>query len=472
MRLLAAILTLCAALVAVPAAAAARAYVLIGDGGPVARVVTAAATCPVLRVDGRDVAMAVRFAAATVPQRPTASTPERSKPSAFPVTVCEARLPLETRRASVGGVALPLPKRVVRRIVVIGDTGCRIKAADNAAQACNDPVAFPFARIAARAAAEKPDLVVHVGDYLYRENPCPGDGHGNAHRDARGCAGSPWGYGWDAWDADFFTPAAPLLAAAPWAAVRGNHESCARAGQGWWRFLDGHVAVAATQTCDNPLEDQANDWSAPFAVGLGKGAQLVVLDLSIAPNKPLAADDWRAAAFEASYQALAGFAAQARFTIAADHQPILGFSANIGNGTTNLVGGNVGIQSVWGRHGVRQLPPGVSLLLSGHYHLWQQVGFAGDVPSQFITGFSGTLEDVVPLPDPLPTPASPAPGVTATSFASWVDGFGYMVLDRVSTSHWRATVHAADGRIVDRCRIDGTASRCTVARVPAEPTHP
>ncbi len=77
---------------------------------------------------------------------------------------------------------------------------------------------------------------------------------GNAHD----CAGSPWGYGWDAWNADFFTPAAPLLAAAPWAAVRGNHESCARAGQGWWRFLDGHAAVGRNadvrQTIARPAE--------------------------------------------------------------------------------------------------------------------------------------------------------------------------------------------------------------------------
>ena len=144
---------------------------------------------------------------------------------------------------------------------------------------------------------------------------------------------------------------------------------------------------------------------------LGGRAQVVVLDLAIAPNKPLDAGDWRFAAFEASYQTLATLATRARFTFAADHQPMLGFSATAKSGATTLVPGNVAIQSVWGVHGIRQLPPGVDVLLSGHYHLWQQVGFAGDVPSQFITGFSGTQEDVVPLPDPLPSGAAPAPGV-------------------------------------------------------------
>ena len=460
MRRLSALFAAVTTLLAGPALAANTAFVVMGDGGPIARVVTAATACPVLTVDGHATPMTVRFAAATVPQRPTASTPENSKPSAFPVTTCDAPLPPTARRASIGGAPLPLPRRTVRRIVVIGDTGCRIKAADHAAQACNDPAKFPFARIAARAAAERPDLIVHVGDYLYRENPCPDAAHG--------CDGSVWGYGWDAWAADFFTPAAPLLAAAPLAPVRGNHESCTRAGQGWWRFLDGHPA-AAGHDCDAAANDASGDWSPPFAVPLGRGAQLVVLDLAIAPNKPLAPDDWRFAAFERSYAALAALATHARFTFAADHQPVLGFSATEKTGTTTLVGGNVGIQSVWGAHGARMLPPGVDVLLSGHYHLWQQDGFAGDVPSQFITGFSGTLEDVVPIPASLPPRSEPAPGAVVAHFASWIDGFGYMTLERTGARSWRATVHAVDGRIVDRCTISGTHSHCAVARVPSAP---
>ncbi len=146
------------------------------------------------------------------------------------------------------------------------------------------------------------------------------------------------------------------------------------------------------------MQDQQNDWSAPFAVALGGGAQLVVLDLAdraepAACRRRLA----RGARSSSLIRRLAGFAGQARFTFAADHQPILGFSATEKGGAATLVGGNLAIQSVFGRHGARQLPPGVDVLLSGHYHLWQQVGFSGDVPSQFITGFSGTLEDVVPL---------------------------------------------------------------------------
>ena len=89
-----------------------------------------------------------------------------------------------------------------------------------------------------------------------------------------GCAGSPWGYGFDAWQADFFSPARQLLAAAPWIVVRGNHESCNRAGQGWWRFLDPRP-VAPRQNCNLAADDDIGNYSAPYAVPLGRSRHAV-----------------------------------------------------------------------------------------------------------------------------------------------------------------------------------------------------
>ena len=77
--------------------------------------------------------------------------------------------------------------------------------------------------LAKSVAAARPDLVIHVGDYLYRESPCPKNDHG--------CAGSPYDDSWFTWKADFFVPAAPLLQVAPWIMVRGNHEICKRAAR-------------------------------------------------------------------------------------------------------------------------------------------------------------------------------------------------------------------------------------------------
>lgn len=437
-------------------AAIIAAYVVMADGGPVARVITTEAACPMLAVDGRDVAMQVRAAARTVPQRATASPPSLSKASAFPVMVCEAAVPKGVRRLSVAGRPLPAPAARLRRIVVIGDTGCRLKAADNAYQACNDPAAYPFAKVAASAAAWKPDLVVHVGDYHYRENPCP---EGNV-----GCAGSPWGYGWDAWQADFFGPAAPLLAAAPIAPVRGNHENCARAGQGWRRFLDGH-ASGPGQNCDDPANDRLGDTSAPYAVDLGGGARLIMMDLAIAPGKPLATDDWRRAGFADTYAKAKALSRGARFAFAADHQPILGLAAVQKADGIRLRPGNRAIQSVFGEMSARQAPAGIDVLLAGHVHVWQQTSFAEDFPSQFVSGFSGTLEDVVPIPATLPPGTEPAPGARVAAFSSWIDGFGYMTMERTGGRSWRVLVHDVAGRVFNRCWIKGQVSRCDKARV-------
>lgn len=443
-----------------PAAAAANdvAYVLMGDGGAVARLVTAAATCPAAIIDGKPRPMALRFAAATVPQRVTASPAALSKPSAFPVNVCETNITPGARRISVAGQMLPVPKRMVRRIVVIGDTGCRLKAADAAWQACNDPAAFAFGRIAASAAAWKPDLVVHVGDYHYRENPCPA---GNG-----GCAGSPWGYGWDAWVADFFTPAAALLAAAPLAAARGNHESCARAGQGWWRFLDARPRQPG-QDCDDPANDRSGDTSEPYAIDLGNSGRIIMMDMSAAGGKALASDDWRAIAMRQTFERVAELGKGARFAFAVDHYPILGFAGEHGGDAPLLKPGNAAIQSVFGGFGPRMAPTSIDVLLAGHVHLWQQASFASDHPSQFITGFSGTLEDAVPMPSTIPDGTEPAPGAHVEAFSSWVAGFGYMTMERTGSRRWRVQVRDRDGHTVNRCTIEGRHSHCNIPQVDA-----
>jgi hypothetical protein len=433
------------------------AMVVLGPGGAAeARVITQAAACPAIEVDGRRRPMRLRAPAGVLPGRPTASDPKLSKPADFPVLACEARLPAGARRVTVAGHRLPAPRPLVRRIVVIGDTGCRLKAADDAYQACNDPAAYPFRRVAERAAAWKPDLVVHVGDYEYRETPCAAD--------KADCAGSPWGYGWDAWKADFFAPGAPLLAAAPWVAVRGNHEDCARAGQGWWRFIDPRP-LAARRDCADPADDLANDDGAPYAVPLGGGAQIVVLDMTTAGAKATPATDPRHAQFAADHAALERLAAKGGYTFLALHKPILGFSSETEADAPKLNPVTKGIQSVFAEQDPAYFPRSVGVILSGHVHLWEQVSFASDHPSQFIAGFSGTQEDVVPMPRTLPEGAAPAPGTRVEAFSSWVKGFGYMTLERRRADRWDVKVWNLAGEVVNRCRIEGRHSRCEKPQV-------
>ncbi|HZZ30755.1 MAG TPA: metallophosphoesterase [Phenylobacterium sp.] len=440
------------------------AYVILGDGGlAVARVITDAPSCPRISVDGRSRPMTLRAPAETEPQRPTASSPENSKPSAFPALTCEARLPHGAQAVSVQGRRLPLPRATARRIVVIGDTGCRLKESDHAWQACNDPAKYPFATVAAKAAAWKPDLVVHVGDLLYRENPCPA---GNA-----GCAGSPWGYGLDAWRADFFEQGAPLLRAAPWVMTRGNHEICSRAGQGWRRFIDPRP-LAAGRDCNDPAKDADGDYSAPYAVPLGGGAQIVVMDLSAAGAKPIPDSDPRAAQYRETFARLDALSRQATFTFALDHYPILGVAAEDKKGPVTIKPGNPALQSIFGPLNRRMAPAGVDVLLAGHVHLWEQVSFSSAHPSQFITGFSGTEEDVVPIPAHLPSDVAPAPGARIDQFSSWVDGFGYMTLERQGPRAWKVTVWNTRGEAVNRCAIQGRRSRCDRPQVTPSSANP
>ena len=342
-----------------PPAPALRAWVELGPAGAIARAIVAApnAGCPALAAGGTVVAMTSRA-------EPT---------TGFDVRVCEAALPAEAREATVNGVALPLPPREIRKIAVLGDTGCRIKCdsddgADCEVQACDDPAQWPFAAVARQVAAAKPDLVIHLGDYYYREAPCPAD-------DQAACGGSPSGDTWASWQADFFDPAAPLLAAAPWVFVRGNHEECTRGGQAWFRFL-----------APGPVPASCDDDPAPFAVAL-PGLQLIVLNTS-------AAGDEEASFYEAAFRAVDALARQSDApSWLVMHHPLWALSEWNGalqplTATLQQASGDV-------------LAPQIELLLGAHMHLFEAVGF-GEVaarPASFVVGMSGTaLDPAIELP--------------------------------------------------------------------------
>ena len=454
---IAAMVTSCATPLATERAGAKQyAFVVLGDEGrAVARVITAAATCPEIELDGAGVAMDVRARPATIPLRPTRSDPAESKPSAFPVLVCEKRIPAATRRAVVAGRPLPLPKANPQRVVVLGDTGCRIKAADRVFQACNDATAWPFAQVANAAADVRPDLVIHVGDYHYRENACP---DGNA-----GCAGSPWGYGWDAWEADLFAPAEKLLAAAPWIVVRGNHESCERAGQGWWRFVDPRP-LAPRQDCNAAADDASGDYSEPYAVPLGSAAdantQFIVFDSSLAGVAPLPASDPMHVVYRAQLERAFALSARRPSTFFMNHHPILAFAPNPSKPDAPFPG-NGALQSVLGALQPTVLfPPDVQALLAGHVHLFEVVSFRTPQPAQFVSGNGGVWVDT-PLPSPLPAGATPMPGAVVASLVA-TNRFGFMTMERDGGS-WRMVAHDARGAPMISCTLFERRATCDPA---------
>jgi len=434
------IAALAAGLIALAGAASAagpaeRAWVeMAPDGGSVARVLTMADSCPVATVDGRREAMAPRAAPAQLAPRPNKA--HVAAGASFPGLVCELALPRSARRAGLAGVALPLPPARINRIVVIGDTGCRLKDADKAWQGCADPAQWPFAAIAAKAATLHPDLVLHVGDYLYRENPCPA-GHGD-------CAGATWGYGEAGWRADFLDPAAPLLAAAPWVMVRGNHEECARAGQGWWRLLDPHPLLA-TRDCTEAANDTSGNHTAPYAVELGGRVRLIVADLIEMANGE-AADPALSQAVHDDWASIDSLASGARDSFVTAHYP---FNAVLWDrDSTGAASGSVRVGTAPVSSFAPPPPHNVRAMLAGHVHLFQYARFDGR-PTQVITGFYGTQEDPAISPANLADVQGKPGGAVIRALTTIRGRFGFALLDRKGGG-WQLTAFAADGTIMGR----------------------
>jgi Calcineurin-like phosphoesterase len=422
------------------------AYVVLGpDAQAVARAIVTATTCPAIDVDG-----AARPMSARAPAQRLAQRKDQAKASDFPVTVCEYALPANAQRVTLAGGALPLPKPAPSRIVVLGDTGCRLYAGTFGSQfqLCNDPVQWPFARVAAAAAATAPDLVIHVGDYHYRESACPPA--------MKGCEGSPWGYGFDPWSADFFAPARPLLAAAPWIVVRGNHESCDRAGQGWWRMLDPRP-LAPRQDCNDVADDDVGDYSAPYAVPIGNGERVLVFDSSNAGNTPIPVDGVAFRTYRAQLAQAFAVSAPASTTFFAAHHPPLAFAANPRQPESPYTG-NAALQATLGSlFGGALFPPTVAAVFSGHHHAFEAVTFTTGQPPQFVFGDGGTATDA-PLPDPFPPQLTPLPGAVVRDLRYTIR-FGFATLDRAADG-WTLTAYDVAGAPMETCALAQRQAAC------------
>ena len=421
----------------------------------VVRVLTQADSCPSIAWDGKTAqVMRTRVGAATLAARQNALQPD-SKPAVFDVLTCEATWPQGVQNASVAGTTLQAPRDDIQRIVIIADTGCRMKASENAFQDCNDPAKWPFAKVAQSAAAKQPDLVIHIGDIHYRESPCPA-GHA-------GCANVAWGYGYDAWQADFFQPAAPLLAAAPWVFVRGNHESCARAGQGWFRFRDAQPWSEARSCNQSALDTQA-DYSQPFAVSLSAFAQLLVFDSSKTSGKPYNSKDLAFGKYHAQIQVAQQLATQKAHSFFLSHHPLLAVAPSK-NGSAFKDGGTLGLTSVFETlYPTRLLPDGVDASLHGHLHFFEAISFKTAHPASIVMGNSGSANEgavatALQVGDKLHASA------VVEDYAATA-AYGFATLDRLATGEtgeWLLTEYDVNGKPVFLCKMKDGKSQCAKA---------
>ncbi|KUN27242.1 metallophosphoesterase [Streptomyces corchorusii] len=386
----------------------------------------------------------------------------------FPTTVCEVGVPLTASGARLEQVAaavlhpgdrrLPLPGWTSttrpQRIAVIGDTGCSVPKA-GAVQNCADhQTGWPFPTIANSAATvTRPDLVIHVGDYLYREDP---DRENDKQRNP-GCTTTADAASWDCVVADFFRPAQTLLAGAPVALTRGNHEDCNQnfkggAGGAWFRYLADDLR--GDGTCDR--------YTDPVAIRAGL-LNLVSLDSSFAD--PMDNGSTAAKAVFTRQLDQVNQYAQRRpgedfflFT----HKPLwmvksAGHTTGDVTWLTRVLGDAVADTAP------HRLARNVRLVLSGHVHLYQMVDFDTVRPPQLTVGSSGGPlddgpDDLLVLGQPVGTPPQPVhQSITQTVGPTGGTGvFGYADLGYSSTGNtWVLTFRNTNGRVLGpTCRLD------------------
>jgi hypothetical protein len=456
-----------------------------------------------------------------------AMTP-RDNPYHFPVQVCEAVIGFDRELViAMDGGTLPLPavRRDPRRIAVFGDTGCKLGAAADGACPAGSP-AEPFARLASAAAAARPDLVIHLGDYNYRGTPSKvlfterdgasakqvgqwvydaGDGTDESERCvqvagsgfySQSAPGSAVPDTWQAWNDDLFSAAAELLAAAPWAVARGNHELCSKAGLGWFYFLDPHSdLVPGDDQLSCPPPDPAKApidnvvLTPPYALDLGSLTLLMV-------DSANACDSFTEESFTAAYRRqlteVGRLAPAAGRTWWVSHRPlwgVTGFEAGESTGCTDAGGSgeddygciNQTLQAALSRGLGGELPPAVELVLAGHMHRFQAITFGPSEadteaprPPVVVIGTGGVELDPSP---PVGAFATEVGGRAAKVLVTGAEvgtpeggkaAFGYLevVLDGAGEGWSGRLIDPAEGLTLATCGSPGEGGRdavCTLA---------
>jgi hypothetical protein len=419
------------------------AWVELTTTGPAVRVVTEAASCP---------RAAVVDAPGAAPAAWSAPMATRAVPAPpdFPNLVCEWQPPPSARYVRIEGQpsALRMPAPNPRRIVVFGDSGC-LGGAD---QDCAHDWHFPD--ITRLAAARQPDLVIHVGDINYRGTNCVAYDSCCTYNPVN-CGFPNCGDSWATWWADFFAPAASLLATAPWVLARGNHELCGRAGLGWFRYLDPH---SPPLTCSaNPVLEPT--YTAPYPLYLGSSLRLLMMDSADACGEWSEGNQIRT--FREQFARLAEHAANgtATQTWLVTHKPLWGILRDTAARQTVL---NFTLQQA----SANRLPPAISLVVSGHEHLFQSITLEEPgLPPALLVGTGGAVLDdptqVPPLVEHLPV----GPGGPTIRAAATVHDHGYLLME-LSDSGWTATFHDIYDQTLATCDSSARPSVCSLGAGP------
>jgi len=448
------------------------AFVLLSqsDSGrtvPMVRVILdgADAPCPSLESEKGE--------GAVLPMSPRVN-PDRKN---FPVTVCEAVYPASgAMRVKGEKILLPGLPASSEHVAVFGDTGCKPKDQHGCKE--DSKKHWPLQRMAEAAAAADPapDLVLHMGDYNYRGTPGniqvngkkvrvydAGDNTPNLDCKLSGpyvgqnSVGSDSPDNWGNWWKDFFEPSAKLLGAAPWVFARGNHELCSRAGPGWFYFLDSssNLLDGGTGQLSCPPAESATPliFHAPYRVDLGE-LSVVVLDSANACDQ----GDLNQAHFDHQFKEVAELVGQAPPKSNAIwlqmHRPLWAVRKADDNtpeddrdpsGQYSFI--DKTLQTAYAKH---PLPKQVHLVVSGHMHRFQAIGFPplGDLkrPPQLVVGNGGVALAGNDPKDPF---SFPIDGMAGSGFG--LSEFGYMEIELTDSGTWKGHLLDRKGTLLAKC---------------------
>lgn len=368
----------------------------------------------------------------------------------FPTTFCVAPVPDGASNALIepsttvaatvypGNLQLPLPEWPVngrpRSVAVIGDAGCEVTSPTvGAAQNQDCQKNWPLEPLSVHAAAQsRPDLVVHVGDYVYRETP---EGANDA---TPGCDSQGQAADWRCLIKDFLRPAQALLAEAPFVFARGNHEVCTpgKVGRGaeWFRYF------ATVPQKNNECFSVPQTQTEPVQINAGT-LHFVLFDSSSASerNKP---DQAQAAQYAKWFDEVNALAANhpTHDYFLITHKP-LWMVKRASSGAVTWI--NPTLASAVGQTAKGALAGNIDLVMSGHVHLYQMLDFLNSSrPPQLTVGSSGTTLDTPP--DDTKVTGKKVDGQTVQhSVSRGVHGYAML---RDTGGQWHLTFHGVSGQ--------------------------
>jgi hypothetical protein len=217
----------------------------------------------------------------------------------------------------------------------------------------------------------------------------------------------------------------------------------------------------AQRSCDHPADDVHGDFSEPFTAAIDDQTQFIVFDSSKTAWRPFAPTDPTFVKYAAQLKAVDQLAMQKPESFFINHHPLL-TAAPVKDPTQFIAGGNGGLLSVFAAHSPQRLfPPGVTMALHGHIHLFEALSFETDHPVSLVLGNSGSQNDLVP-----PKTIGPSDRVynnaVVNNYAARAE-YGFATLDRVGNaqpSTWLLTEYTTQGQAVIQCRIQGGKSVC------------